>query len=283
MAIKQNDYPLEELVPVVAELASGYTGYEHSSITYEKAQMLMEGVLYCINEYEHFSKNTLSLTNLPAKEAYRSGQSIVFEKVRNLHDIYNGLIIDFQDYGFECLKDTIVNGIPAFLLRYDATFAPQETLLTLDYPILKDLSLLSGVSRILDYVKCVSLEQQFLREFDRAYVIDILSTYHADYEILIENICDIVLPNIIGHIMLEKPLNSTGFAKSELKNAEQILLEKSEEDMEQYIVQVLKLFLNQYYDNDMEIFHYLNHNIGNIVTKIQNNLQNRNLGKIFLI
>ncbi|MCI8300826.1 MAG: hypothetical protein HFI69_10860 [Lachnospiraceae bacterium] len=283
MAIKQNDYPLEELVPVVAELASGYTGYEHSSITYEKAQMLMEGVLYCINEYEHFSKNTLSLTNLPAKEAYRSGQSIVFEKVRNLHDIYNGLIIDFQDYGFECLKDTIVNGIPAFLLRYDATFAPQETLLTLDYPILKDLSLLSGVSRILDYVKCVSLEQQFLREFDRAYVIDILSTYHADYEILIENICDIVLPNIIGHIMLEKPLNSTGFAKSELKNAEQILLEKSEEDMEQYIVQVLKLFLNQYYDNDMEIFHYLNHNIGNIVTKIQNNLQNHNLGKIFLI
>ena len=280
MAIKQNDYPLEELV---AELASGYTGYEHSSITYEKAQMLMEGVLYCINEYEHFSKNTLSLTNLPAKEAYRSGQSIVFEKVRNLHDIYNGLIIDFQDYGFECLKDTIVNGIPAFLLRYDATFAPQETLLTLDYPILKDLSLLSGVSRILDYVKCVSLEQQFLREFDRAYVIDILSTYHADYEILIENICDIVLPNIIGHIMLEKPLNSTGFAKSELKNAEQILLEKSEEDMEQYIVQVLKLFLNQYYDNDMEIFHYLNHNIGNIVTKIQNNLQNHNLGKIFLI
>ena len=63
MAIKQNDYPLEELVPVVAELASGYTGYEHSSITYEKAQMLMEGVLYCINEYEHFSKNTsISIT-----------------------------------------------------------------------------------------------------------------------------------------------------------------------------------------------------------------------------
>ena len=35
IAIKQSDYLPEELVAVVAELASGYTGYEHSSVFYE--------------------------------------------------------------------------------------------------------------------------------------------------------------------------------------------------------------------------------------------------------
>ena len=45
-------YEMEELLPVVAALGEKYTGYEHSSVTYEKAQMLMEAVLYCIGEYE---------------------------------------------------------------------------------------------------------------------------------------------------------------------------------------------------------------------------------------
>ena len=44
------DYPLEELIPLAAELASRYSGYEHTSVTYETAQRLMDAVLYCINE-----------------------------------------------------------------------------------------------------------------------------------------------------------------------------------------------------------------------------------------
>ena len=39
------DYKMEELLPVVSELAQKYTGYESTSITYEKAQMLMGAVL----------------------------------------------------------------------------------------------------------------------------------------------------------------------------------------------------------------------------------------------
>ncbi len=38
-------FNMEELLPVVAELADQYTSKESTSITYEKAQPLMEGVL----------------------------------------------------------------------------------------------------------------------------------------------------------------------------------------------------------------------------------------------
>ena len=44
------EYEIEELVPIVATLAEKYTSKESSSITYEKAQQLMEAVLYCICE-----------------------------------------------------------------------------------------------------------------------------------------------------------------------------------------------------------------------------------------
>ena len=45
-------YEMEELVPIVAKLAEGFTSKESTSITYERAQQFMEAVLYCIHEGE---------------------------------------------------------------------------------------------------------------------------------------------------------------------------------------------------------------------------------------
>ena len=46
------DYTMEELIPIVGELAEKYTAKESTSITYEKAEQLMGAVLYAIHETE---------------------------------------------------------------------------------------------------------------------------------------------------------------------------------------------------------------------------------------
>lgn len=46
-------YGLEEILPVVIYLTNKYTSGESSSVPYEKAEMLMEAVLYCIRECLH--------------------------------------------------------------------------------------------------------------------------------------------------------------------------------------------------------------------------------------
>ena len=45
-------YEIEELIPVVGKLAEKYTSGESTSISYERAELLMEAVLYCIHELE---------------------------------------------------------------------------------------------------------------------------------------------------------------------------------------------------------------------------------------
>ena len=45
-------YKMEDLVPIVAKLAEGYTSKESTSITYERAQQFMEAVLYSMQEAE---------------------------------------------------------------------------------------------------------------------------------------------------------------------------------------------------------------------------------------
>lgn len=277
------DYPIEELIPIVAEISAKYSGYEHSSITYEKAQLLMESVLYCINECKENHGYSLMVNHIPAKEAYKYGQEIVINKTKKLHSLYNELIIDFQDYGSECLKNTITKEIPVFLSRYDFKFAPQETLLTLDYPILKNLGALSGVNLVLEYMECIYLEQQFLKIIDVGYVLEILRAYHSDYEVLIENICEIVLQNTVGHIMLNKLLDSKGFDKEELEDLESFLSKKSTEEINDIVTKILILLINNYYGGDTALLRYLAYGIPNIVTRIQCNLKNHCLNNIFLI
>lgn len=198
--MKENRYSSEELIPIVMELAAEWGGMEHSSITYEKAQELMEAVLYCIGQLEGdqgAGQTQVMGDKLEAKEAYLLGRQITADKVNELRELYNSLIPDFEDYGVACLGDVMKKGIPEFLQRYDIKYAPQKTILTLDYPVLRDLTGQTGVNAVLEYVRCISLEQQFLKRFDEAYVCKVLRDYCRDYEFLAENICRILRQSVL--------------------------------------------------------------------------------------
>lgn len=77
----ENEYELEELFPLAAKLARRYTNDESSSVTYERAEYLMEAVLYCIRECEKQKALRASL-HLPAKLVYEQGLALVREKTK---------------------------------------------------------------------------------------------------------------------------------------------------------------------------------------------------------
>lgn len=226
-------YPLEALVELVAELAEKYTGGDSSSITYEKAQQFMEAVRYCIRECDEWMEPDWDRNqdgafdavsgavrrtperNAGTREAYEQGYQIVLRKTARLRDIYHGLILNFDAYGNRCLEETVTCGLPGFLQWYDARFNPQETILTLDYPILKDLSGLAGIDAVLEYGRCIAWEQVFLRSFDREWVRRSLTAYSGDPAGMIENLCSILLPDLIGHVVLKKPLKEIGYSQEE--------------------------------------------------------------------
>jgi len=256
-------YEMQDLVPIVAGLAEEYTGYEHSSVTYEKAQMLMEGVLYCIAEYESsFAREgrgkegvLLRQNKISPKEACERGRELVLEKVKRLRESYNGLIADFQDYGLICLRDTVVKKIPLFFLYYDVKYAPQETVLTLDYPVLKDLRELSGADAVWEYLKCIAIEQKFLQKIPTALIRKTLREYHEEYEKLIENICGIVLRGILARLAGEedKPLPEPKTASAAIVKGQTL--------------EVLREKVKEISGGDREIADYLEGAISNIAAR----------------
>ena len=78
----ESGYKMEELLPIVAGLARKYTSGESLSVTYEKAEQLMEAVVYCINEALNQEENAVA----PAKkseavEVYNAGFKAFKERI----------------------------------------------------------------------------------------------------------------------------------------------------------------------------------------------------------
>lgn len=276
------DYQMEELLPIVSELAQKYAGYESTSITYEKAQSLMEAVLFCLSEYNSSAKDSLVQKDISVKEQYNIGAKLLSEKVENIRKIFNEISFQFEDFGVKCLYDTVQKGIPQFLKWYDIKFCPQNTILTLDYPLLIDCSSLTGADAVYKYIRAIQTEQMFLGKFDRNYVMLVLEKYNFEYRDMIENICSIVLTNIIGHIAIKKPFNDIDFLYGEYLQLSKIFAGKSIPDIENVVKDLIKKIVSQFYENDMDMLEYLCYETNNIAVRIYTANQNEQLSKIFV-
>lgn len=196
--MQKYEYKLEELMTVFQNLAIKCMGADSSSITYEKAKQLKEAIEYCINEL-NYKEDMKELTNanLSAEAAYEMGYKMVMKKVKDALELYEKIAVVFNDYGNKCLKETVMKGYPEFFKWYDVKFAPQDTILMLDYPILVDTSKYSGIDAIYIYLKCIEIEQFFLDKFEYEYVISVLDKYDLDYRNMIDNLLYVILRDVI--------------------------------------------------------------------------------------
>jgi hypothetical protein len=185
-------YGMEELVPIVAELAKGYTSGESSSVSYEKAEQLMQAVQYTIHELEQESASRAVSAPVTARQAYDAGYQLLCDKVRRCQAAYNQMIPEFDAYGNEFYYDTVVKGLPKFFLYYDARYNPQDHLLTLDY-VTRDFDpQLTGIDQIEDYLLGTVQEQRYLKKFPRSQVIAALEQWNSDYRELPVNVAQLM-------------------------------------------------------------------------------------------
>lgn len=275
------DYEMEELVPIVGKLAEKYTSHESTSITYEKAEQLMGAVLYCIHELWESSGNAPSLNKkLSAQRAYEMGAAYVREKTGKALDLYNRILPEFCHYENKCLYDTFVKGIPEFFKWYDIQFEPQNTILTLDYPLLKDISEYTGIDKIFEFIKSIGLEQKFLKIFPAGYVINILSKDNRNWQESMDNICEIVFTHVIGHIMLGKSLTVIELKETDYFYMQEMFEQIALEDIKKHLEVTLEIYIKNYYENDRELLNYLSGAISGIVVRLKNAADNKVLGNI---
>lgn len=283
------EYEIEDLLPLVEMLSVKYTSGDSSSVSYETARMLMEAVIYCIDEsvnQENFDQETNAVLDLENKqnaaEAYKKGYEIVLNKVLRAKKIYERLIENFDDYGCRHYKDTIIKGMPEFFIWYDAKFKPQDHLLTLDYPTMLGNSNKSGVDLILEYLTEIEAEKKFLDFFDRQYVIKLLERVQMDYQSLyLDNICYLVLLNVVGCVIADQPVHKLELNTSDCKEIEFYF---KDDDMEQAQIKVKSILTMVCRKLNLEVSQFFLESVSNeFAARIWYGIQNKALEGVFHI
>ena len=268
------EYKIEELVPIVAKLAEKYTAGENTSVTYERAEALMGAVLYCIHEAEQQeSSSPASRERLSAQKMYEIGADCVKQKTRKALEVYNSLLSEFEAYGNQCLSDTFLKGLPEFFRWYEHKFCPQDTIITLDYPVLKDLSDDTGIDKIYEFLMCMQWEQTFFKGFPAGCVVRILERYSSEWKDLEENLCEIVYLHFAGHILAGKPLEEVNFEQSDYLRLEKILLESEREALYQQVQYASEFFVKKSCPDSRkqgELMQYLGTAADNALVRLKN-------------
>lgn len=272
-------YKMEELMPIVGRLAEKYTAFESTSITYEKAEQLMGAVLYCIHElavsgrelppegemWEYSRSDSGEMTaqegKLSAQKAYEKGRTLVEEKVKWTLNLYNEMVPEFISYKNRCLHDTFIKGLPEFFKWYDVRFNPQDTILTLDYPVLADLSGFAGIDKIYEFVNAIRLEQVFLKAFPEEYVMRALAEYDDSFESMIDNICRAVLESVIVSILDGKNPDGTKW-----KKMQGIRLDGDSEKIKCRVNEEVKRLLQEHFEEGEALGEYFANAVDDIVT-----------------
>lgn len=282
----------EELLQVVARQARKYTSNESTSITYQTARQLMSSVLYCMkeDEFNHTilgdKQEDLELLNrngkISAMQAFEFGIKRKREKIQKAKELFDNISLTFEDYHNECYQETIIAGMKAFFERYDVNFDATNHLLTLDYPLLCEISELKGIDLIYEYLLRTFLEQKFLAGFDKDEIIGILYAYHKNYKELIINIAKIVLRNALGHMIAGSSPVNLSVTKEERSNIKKICETKSIEKIEKILWEALyQLIQVQSYPKTV-LFEYLKNDLHDIAYEMKHSISNHCLEQLFI-
>ena len=275
------EYEMEELVPIVAALSEKYTSKESTSVSYETARQLMEAVMYCINEC--VSDQTLvSSQRLSAAEAYQYGYEALTQKVKRTQTAYNEMIVDFCGYGNRNYESTVERAIPGFFLYYDVQFAPQETIITMDYPTICPVTGKCGIDAIETYVKYISYEQKFMGVFQRQYVCEILGRDQTDHKNGFDNICRVILRHVLGHLLIKKGFQEEA-GQQDYEKLCNLVISNSGQRLREILTGLLEQLINEKYHADMGMRDYLACDIDDLVVEMRNAAENDVMQQVIVL
>lgn len=275
------NFSMEELLPVVAWLTEKYTSKESTSVSYDRARQLMEAAIYCIKHFDGQGK-IVSDKGVSVNDIYKAGYENVKHKVKKTQEAYQEMMTKFKAYGNENYYDTVTKAIPGFFRYYDTRFAPQETIITMDYPTICTIVNCSGIDAIEKYVEYISYEQRFMGVLPQEYVQEVLSGYQANYKKQFYNVCSIVLRHVLGNALIGKTLGQVTL-EEDYKVFQTIVIQHERKWLEEIFYKILKKLIEEKYNSDRLLEDYLKADIEDFVAETQVAARNNCIKKVVIL
>ena len=108
-----------------------------------------------------------------------------------------------------------------------------------------------------------------------SYVLEILAKYSRDSGFLVENLCEIVLTNLLGHILIGKNLMELRMEEKDYQMLQTQINKKN--DLEKSLRGIVHRLIWDYYNKDEMLEKYLTTAAANISARLKNAAKNDSL------
>lgn len=142
--------------------------------------------------------------------------------------------------------------------------------MTLDYPLLRDLSGLTGIDRIYAFLECICIEQRFLGGFLQEYVHMAQAEADGMYGELTENVCETVLLSLLEHVLVKKPLSEWKLEQTDRLQIRAICAQTDTAGLRRLLEDAATAVAAEYFNGDAALSAYLHCAVGNIAVRLKN-------------
>ncbi|MDD3270213.1 MAG: DUF6179 domain-containing protein [Syntrophomonadaceae bacterium] len=213
-----------QIMALLAESIVRYTGGESTSLKEETAQRIMMSMLYAIDAFLKSlgapEDAIAAITADPIKDSYVKGLGLLEVTFEDTKQLYHEIRQNKLDIPIEAYHMTI-DELAQFFNHYDMRFNAQDTIASIDYPLLFDDMQVQGVFYIKQYLEKLALETEFCRLFPSGDIKKLLfnydRVYRVNYRESLINIFEIVLNNAVFSVMSGGSADVLGITRYQCK------------------------------------------------------------------
>ena len=205
-----------ELLKIQAEK---YNGSDSTSMTVERAQDLLESIIYSLSL-------VINQSNLPVEEILQQDFSVMLGQAQKMLETKRKIL--YTEWEKICLEAPEINNfyyistlkqVGIFFKKYDFYDEAHQIPCSIDYPLIKAIpDNLKGISYIEVYLKSIRIENQFIKKYPQENVLELLREMSLVYEENYFNFCECVFVNAIGKEMVSGVTDSLLLDEGELNH-----------------------------------------------------------------
>ncbi len=190
-----------ELLWELSRMIQRYNGGTGDSIQVEKAEAILESMLYCVRVYlESTPAAEKELHTVSGGELFRRGLGKVENMVAEAQILYREAVNTRIPTDLISYNITLDEAVPGFFKTYNPQFAAHENgALTgsLEYPLLRNGRSRGGILYIKEYLEEMKKENEFCSRYKKNYIRAVLllhgKKHGLDYREMVVNIPELLL------------------------------------------------------------------------------------------
>lgn len=229
----------EEVWALLAWRVKLWTGMDHSSVTAERAQHILDSLLVTLELGEEAlqGNNALVQGQVPLEELFLLGRKRTNVKRKVARQLWRKVLDTLPPTDNLCCRETLRDGMAAFFRVYEPEFSPAEIHITCDYPICVPAEG-QGIVFIQTYLERAYQENLFCAPFDAQCLRQLWRRHGLGAE-AIGNLFTPVLATALGCVLMGEDPRALAPSASGVARLQQGLLVKSRAQVEDLVAQAL--------------------------------------------